>query len=671
MFMSMQNQPFPPNMQQHNVHRIPPPTNSQFSFGSSSSPQPPNQDMSQPMAGGLAPPGPPNRPNFHPTPAQQYEQMQANDSFSPHMNMGPPQSNVPARPPSQQQPHPQPHPMSQQPQAPPHHHSPHQSDQANARVSQPLRPQSQPQPQQVHHPSQPAVQSRTPHAQQQPLPGNPQPQQRLPAGMQPAGMQQQQQQRPMQMPPQAMTPGMPGVQPSIVPPVPNDPALHPLRRGVARPDQPPVATQPTLQPRLQNYPVGTGQALLKVTQFSQMLSNETTDKTTLRYWKDAVTTWFGSKAQFRFTLWKDNQRNEAKPFVIGPPILPRFFLVTHQSGVKAMSINMEGANERLYNYQASVVESPAASWTFRYTNGYVVTLRGALSVVVSFQAQPSQHSNGTNTFYKLETITFDAWWHDKAISLENLLLNRVMVPGDSPKTPRSRPPHTPNASVAAQQREEERRNDDGIVTIDRLAIPPEPVNAFGIPQATMRCLELAESVGQMTDLIEYSSKHQLGPMEALKQFAQKLRETQGHASTSNNPHGTGPGNLGGDNTLSSGSLGQANGSAGPSSSTLYPPGNPPNSHAGSSSLSQNAPPTPDASPLKQHKVLQQPTPGPTSANTPATQSTPTPANATPSMAPATLKRKGGPSDATPSGGSDNPPAAKRITRKRGRTNTGG
>lgn len=43
-------------------------------------------------------------------------------------------------------------------------------------------------------------------------------------------------------------------------------------------------------------------------------------------------------------------------------------------------------------------------------------------------------------------------------------------------------------------------------------IPGEPVNAFGIPQATMRCLELAESVAQMSDLIVFSKEEGLGPL---------------------------------------------------------------------------------------------------------------------------------------------------------------
>ncbi|KZT20662.1 hypothetical protein NEOLEDRAFT_1075259, partial [Neolentinus lepideus HHB14362 ss-1] len=225
--------------------------------------------------------------------------------------------------------------------------------------------------------------------------------------------------------------------------------------------------------------LGSGQALLKMTLFSAMLNGEHAEKTTLHFWDQQVTEHFGRKATFKFTLWKDNQRNEAKPFEIGIPILPRFFLVTHQSGVKTMQIVMDGARERLINHSSAIVDSASATWSFRYTNGYIVTLRGGMSVVVSYTPAGLHIPS-----YKIEQITFDAFFHDKVIALDHLLANRVIVPSDSPKTPRSRPP--------AQQREEERRNEDGVVVIDRLAIPPEPVNAFGIPQATMRCLEVCQ-----------------------------------------------------------------------------------------------------------------------------------------------------------------------------------
>lgn len=64
----------------------------------------------------------------------------------------------------------------------------------------------------------------------------------------------------------------------------------------------------------------------------------------------------------------------------------------------------------------------------------------------------------------------------------------------------------PSASSGQSQWDEPR------VLISQGFIPGEPVNAFGIPQATMRCLELAESVAQMSDLIVFSKEEGLGPL---------------------------------------------------------------------------------------------------------------------------------------------------------------
>jgi len=226
-----------------------------------------------------------------------------------------------------------------------------------------------------------------------------------------------------------------------------------------------------------------------------------------------VAEYFTPKAVMKFTLWKDNERNEAKPFglsscsplfrstltlpivEIGVPILPRFFLVTTQSGVKSMTLSLDGARERLFAAGHAVVECMAAVWTYKYSNGYTVTLRGPLiaHVVVCPQNPPANASMPQATpqlpySLKFENLQFDANWHDKYIALESIMGQRVM---ESPRTPRIRNAPTPtvNGSIA-QQRDDDKKWDEPRVVIDRASIPGEPVNAFGIPQATMRCLEV-------------------------------------------------------------------------------------------------------------------------------------------------------------------------------------
>jgi hypothetical protein len=237
-----------------------------------------------------------------------------------------------------------------------------------------------------------------------------------------------------------------------------------------------------------------------------------------------VKEYFTPKAVMKFTLWKDNQRNEAKPFgqsfnplnatqltnlflcvEIGVPILPRFFLVTTQSGVKSMTLSLDGARERMYAPGHAVVECVAAVWTYKYNNGYTVTLRGPLTahVVMTSSHPPGStaaiQSTGSQYLLKFDDFQFDANFHDKYIALESVVGSRVV---ESPKTPRSRNVPTPTANGSAaqhQQREEDRKWDEPRILIEHASIPGEPVNAFGIPQATMRCLEVSFFRNQAVD----------------------------------------------------------------------------------------------------------------------------------------------------------------------------
>ncbi|KAF9242942.1 LIM-domain binding protein [Melanogaster broomeanus] len=237
--------------------------------------------------------------------------------------------------------------------------------------------------------------------------------------------------------------------------------------------------------------VGLGQGLIRLLQFSGQLSNEEPVKHQLSFWDAFVREYFTPKAIMKVTLWKDNQRNEAKPFEIGVPILPRFFLVTTQSGVKSMTLSLDGARERLLSQYHAIVECVSAVWTYKYTNGYTVTLRGPLTVHVGIIPLPNPAQPQQIPFtLKFEQFQFDANTHEKFISLDSIIGERTV---ETPKTPRTRNAPTPSPSGGSSSQrgaEEDRQWDEPRVSIDHGSIPGEPVNAFGIPQATMRCLEV-------------------------------------------------------------------------------------------------------------------------------------------------------------------------------------
>lgn len=137
-----------------------------------------------------------------------------------------------------------------------------------------------------------------------------------------------------------------------------------------------------------------------------------------------------------------------------------------------MSFNIDGARERVVNHQYSVVECTGATWTFKYNNGYIVILRGPLTAhVYALQTRdPAQPWK-----WKFFSLLFDSNTHEKYVSIEAIEGIRL-----GPSSPQ----------LADGHDEDDRRFDEPRISIRDAKLPPEPVNAFGIPQATMRCLEV-------------------------------------------------------------------------------------------------------------------------------------------------------------------------------------
>ncbi|KAI0289515.1 LIM-domain binding protein-domain-containing protein [Russula brevipes] len=257
--------------------------------------------------------------------------------------------------------------------------------------------------------------------------------------------------------------------------------------------------------------VGLGQALTRLLQFSGVLAAEDQkpQKLQLSHWANLVNEYFTSTATLKLTLWKDNQRVEAKVFEVGTPVLPRFFLVTSQSGVKSMTLSLDGARERGIRPNQAVVQCVSAMWTYRYHNGYTVTLRGPFTAYVSVTANATQggapaQSVPPSTFtLKIDHIQFDSNVYEKHVAVDVIGGNRL----DTSKTPQVRnaptpsptingagvsplPPQPPQPPPTQTGQRDDERWEEPRITYERAFIPAEPVNAFGIPQATMRCLEV-------------------------------------------------------------------------------------------------------------------------------------------------------------------------------------
>ncbi|KAJ7638377.1 LIM-domain binding protein-domain-containing protein [Roridomyces roridus] len=616
-----------PNFSQNQYPPRPMAANGPFAFGTSPTPPINLPDSFSPSVGTSARPG-----AFPPTPAQQLSMQQHGGAPD---NAGYPFNGMPPRPLSNNQHHGMPPQHTSPPQQPSQHHSPHHSDPLH-----PPRPQSQPQSQPPGRPLSSTGPSHTPRPAQPPgLPSNPG---LLPPGRLP----------PPQPPSQNLRPQSSGSSHQPIAPRPPPPTQQTpqtassegtLLSASASASPPELPTTITRQPQSNAHSIGYGQGLVRVMQFSGLLSCDTaqvqSQKLRLSYWDTLIREYFTPKAIMKLTLWRDSMKNEAKPFEIGVPILPRFFLVTTQSGVKSMSLTLDGARERLYAPGHAIVECVTAVWTYRYNNGHIVTLRGPLTVrlVICSPTPHTQQANGGPSYVlKFDDFEFDAHMHDKYIALESISGQR-------------KPDEPPPANGVGGVGDEDKKWEEPRLLIENGSIPGEPVNAFGIPQATMRCLELAESVGQMADLISFAKDQEVGPLSALKTFADKIREEQPQLML-NNGFGTTNFFPVQGNTLYS--------SAPPSVTN-------PTSTQPSSSMSspQNAPSSAQNSPQKQHKTI--PKTPVASASTP-TGST---SNNTPALANATLKRKAGSAETGPAAAAE--PPTKRTSRRRRPTGGGG
>ena len=142
-----------------------------------------------------------------------------------------------------------------------------------------------------------------------------------------------------------------------------------------------------------------------------------------------------------------------------------------------MSLTLDGARERLSSNTQATVDCPEATWTYRYENGYNIVLRGPFTAHLAITAEPSAGPNGTASYaVRIEQIVFDSMTHEKLINIEDIEGHRV---ASSPSAPLTFGDVDPRYELPRWH-------------IADASFPAEPINAFGVPQATMRCLEVCD-----------------------------------------------------------------------------------------------------------------------------------------------------------------------------------
>ncbi|KAF8529230.1 LIM-domain binding protein [Hysterangium stoloniferum] len=241
--------------------------------------------------------------------------------------------------------------------------------------------------------------------------------------------------------------------------------------------------------------VGAGQGVYRLMQFSSAIANDNGERLTFEHWAQVVNEYFSPQANWKLTLWKDNERREAKLFEIVPDVIAMLLLVSSQSGVRSMNFVLDGARERSYTLGTSVIDCPNAQWVWRFYDGHVITLRGAFTCQISAYNIPS---DGLPYTLKIDSMTFDALSYERMITLDAIRGTRGVenIQKTPATTTQGSPDNASSTSINTVKSEESNdrpmsETDSRSIVIEHAVLPPDPINAFGIPQASMRCLEVS------------------------------------------------------------------------------------------------------------------------------------------------------------------------------------
>lgn len=193
----------------------------------------------------------------------------------------------------------------------------------------------------------------------------------------------------------------------------------------------------------------------------------------------------------RLSLWNASLK-EIKTFEITTTIVPKFYLNNFESGIRHMHLVLENAREYIMSNNSQYVDCPRASWVYNFENGCRVVSNGHLRVVFALTG-------------KIELMEFITHSHTEYIAREAIVKTMTEPPDIKPvvKKGKSAPPQPQ--------------------PYDQIKLPESPVNEYGITQKVMRCLEIAESVVSMRDLMSWSINQSQGPLESLRKYTEVIR----------------------------------------------------------------------------------------------------------------------------------------------------
>lgn len=170
-------------------------------------------------------------------------------------------------------------------------------------------------------------------------------------------------------------------------------------------------------------------------------------------------------------------------------MLPRFFHSSFCSGVQSIHLVLGGVKETSPAMGEGLVDCAEASWVYTFKSGYIISLKGPLRAHVVVVPNPPNGSALRTHSLKFHYIEFSSNHYEKFLDVNVIIGRRTLGPPVALAAP-EQGKSAQGQGQDLQPSPSTGRPEDHYIGIENAKLPPEPVNAFGIPQATMRCLEV-------------------------------------------------------------------------------------------------------------------------------------------------------------------------------------
>ncbi|KAL8276478.1 hypothetical protein RQP46_011128 [Phenoliferia psychrophenolica] len=319
-------------------------------------------------------------------------------------------------------------------------------------------------------------------------------------------------------------------------------------------------------------PSPVGPALAKLTALYDSLHRalESEDIEPLR---QTVAEFFTETGILKYALF-DKKEQLSKVFEIPCSAFPRFQHINAISGVIHSGLTPSLVREFFLTtpdpssgrpaHVGYLLKAEHTTWFSNFSSGVKVDLVGSLTVHFVVTGQPGG--------LRVESIEFTSRGHEEYVGREGIARERVerfyekklegeerekfereeeerareeeeerrkreREKGKKPGAATRRRSQTKESEEAEEEKAEIKRGLEvptpgmTAVRFERAIFPTSPVGSFGITEMGMRCLEIAESVAQLQDLIGYSLDTNIGPIEALSLFANQRPRHPSHLST--------------------------------------------------------------------------------------------------------------------------------------------